>query len=300
MQVSCPITNSTNLTLVKKIESATIIALYDMFNIDTRAIFQDKEYVYRYHSPSCDYSFYYPFSIQGEANLYETLEKYSWYYKEEKWEHLQSSERITATDRILEIGCGQGSFLKSLKNKYGNEPVGLELNQHAVDMATSQGLQVYNDDLSTFSKKNKDAFDVVCFFQVLEHIADPINFVRHALHTLKPGGKLIIAVPNNDAILNNDADNALNYPPHHMGLWTEKSLRSLSVELKIDVEAIQNEPLQSEHVDWYVRLRLKQVFGSALHSILISKTFLPRVIKKQVVRNSAKIKGHTILAVYRK
>jgi SAM-dependent methyltransferase len=298
--ISCPLTGSTNVTLLKKIESRRIAQLYDMFNIETRDVFQDVPHIYKYYSLDTGYGFYYPFSIQGKASLYENLEKNEWYYKEQKWEHIRSMELINHADKILEIGCGEGSFLSSLKNKYYNEPVGLELNSHAVEKATKKGLTVHKEDLSIFSKRNHECFNVVCFFQVLEHIADPLSFLQNAVHVLKPGGRLILAVPNNESLLNKDYENALNFPPHHMGLWTEKSLRFLSSCLRVKVELIEKEPLQKEHIDWYVRVLLKRILGKRIYYHIISKTFILRLLRRRIELRASQIHGHSIMAVYKK
>jgi len=298
--VHCPITDSINVKLVQKIETGEIVSLYDLFGIQTRDIFQGIEHVYKYYSIESGYGFFYPFSIQGKPLLYETLENFEWYYQKEKWEHIKSLELIQPSDKVLEIGCGQGSFLASVKKKCGTEPVGLELNQSAVDRAVSSGLSVFNEEMNKFASSNLEAFDVICFFQVLEHIADPIKFLQEALIMLRNGGRLIISVPDNDSLVNRDDENALNFPPHHMGLWNRKSLTFLSKALPIEIQMTVNEPLQANHVDWYVRTLLKKIFGRHIYYHVISKTIIPSIIKKRVQANALQIHGHTILAVYKK
>jgi SAM-dependent methyltransferase len=298
--VNCPITNSAHVKLVEKIATGKIVGYYDLFGIETRDIFEGITYVLKYHSIDSGYYFFYPFSVQGPASLYEKLEKIDWYYEEQKWEHVKSLELIGPTDRVLEIGCGQGSFLLSVKNRYGGEPIGLELNQHAVAKAVSAGLKVYNRDLNSFSLENREAVDVICLFQVLEHIAEPIPFLQHTLRMLKPGGRLIICVPDNDALINKDNENPLNLPPHHMGMWNKQSLLFLGKVLQIDVELLEHEPLQRIHVDWYVRTLLKRIVGKRLYFRIISKTNIPQFMKKKVQAIASTIHGHSILSVYRK
>jgi 2-polyprenyl-3-methyl-5-hydroxy-6-metoxy-1,4-benzoquinol methylase len=68
-------------------------------------------------------------------------------------------------------------------------------------------------------------YDAVCLFQVLEHMHDISGFFKHVRAFIKPQGKLIISVPNNNPYLYvNDKLHTLNLPPHHMGLWTGSSL----------------------------------------------------------------------------
>jgi len=298
--VTCPITNSTRVRLVEKIAVGKIAGYYDLFGIETRDIFDGIRYVLKYHSIDSGYYFFYPFSIQGPASLYEKLEKIQWYYEEQKWEHIKALEWIGPADRVLEIGCGQGSFLLSIRNKYGGDPVGLELNQHAVAEAVSNGLKVYNRDLAGFALEHGEVFDVICLFQVLEHIAEPVQFLRRTLSMLKPGGRLIVCVPDNDALINQDKENPLNLPPHHMGMWNKPSLRFLAKVLQIDVDVLEQEPLQRIHVDWYVRTLLKRIVGRRIYFRIISKTNIPQFVAKKVQAMAGTIHGHSILSVYRK
>ena len=298
--VNCPITNSTNVKLVEKIEAEKIATYYDGFGIETRDAFKDVEFVLKYLSIDSGYRFFYPFSIQGTASLYEKLQKLDWYYQEQKWEHVKALEWIRSGDRVLEIGCGEGSFLSAIKNKYGGEPVGLELNPSAVDKAVSLGLKVYQKELNDFSLEHREAFDVLCLFQVLEHIADPIRFLQQALYTVKPGGKLIVCVPDNDSLVNKDKENPLNLPPHHMGMWNKQSLGFLGHVLAIQVELLEHEPLQPIHVEWYVRTLLKRIVGKRLYYRIVSKTAIPAWMVKRVKATASTIHGHSILSVYKK
>lgn len=59
-------------------------------------------------------------------------------------------------------------------------------------------LEYFESLYRIFVKENESQFDVVTFFQVLEHIADVHSFLTSALLTLKTGGKVILAVPNNE------------------------------------------------------------------------------------------------------
>ena len=62
-------------------------------------------------------------------------------------------------------------------------------------------------------------YDAVTSFQVLEHVTEPASFLRACVKALRPGGRLLLGVPNNDSFLGLLEDNWLNMPPHHMSLW---------------------------------------------------------------------------------
>ena len=70
------------------------------------------------------------------------------------------------------------------------------------------------------------------------------DFIKDSLLALKPNGKLIIGVPNNNPFLFvNDKYHTLNLPPHHAGLWNKKSLKSLEQIFNIELVSLQYEPL---------------------------------------------------------
>lgn len=95
--------------------------------------------------------------------------------------------------RLLEIGVGSGSFLAAASDA-GFEAVGFELSRslaQRIEMRT--GLRVHYGDLASLPKR---AFDVVCMHHVLEHVSDPVGFLRAVRDRLAPGGVLHVAVPN--------------------------------------------------------------------------------------------------------
>jgi hypothetical protein len=98
-------------------------------------------------------------------------------------------------------------------------------------------------------------------------------------------------VPNHDSFVGLDKMGILDMPPHHMGLWDEKSLRSLCKIFDIQLNKLYFEPLQSYHVDYYLGI-MRRVIGNeyGLHNIL-----------EELIRICPQIiKGHTVLAEYTK
>jgi 2-polyprenyl-3-methyl-5-hydroxy-6-metoxy-1,4-benzoquinol methylase len=77
----------------------------------------------------------------------------------------------------LEVGCGFGWFLQKLLDR-NVRCAGLEFNPRAVETAASNGLQVYPETISDHVRNNPDKYNVVCAFQILEHIGAAGDFYR--------------------------------------------------------------------------------------------------------------------------
>ncbi len=95
---------------------------------------------------------------------------------------------------LLDIGCGYGFFLELARQKgwrvYGTEPC-----VHARAYAASKSLEVDSKDIFARAYKDK-TFDVVTLFYVLEHLPDPLRYLREINRILKPGGLLLARVPH--------------------------------------------------------------------------------------------------------
>jgi SAM-dependent methyltransferase len=114
--------------------------------------------------------------------------------------HLPSTGPI----RALDVGCGYGFTLRAL-HKLGVEDVnGLEVSQEQAAHCTAAGLKVeVVSDSALWLRGHPAQFGIVLLFDVLEHIPrhQQIDFARAIHECLVPGGKLLLTVPNANAIL---------------------------------------------------------------------------------------------------
>ena len=138
-------------------------------------------------------------------------------------------------NRIIDIGCGNGSILRALKGRGYEYLHGLELSQYAIRRLTEEGIVMYHGELPTIPLDDA-AFDVAIASQVLEHIVRRKAFLVEIRRILKPGGQALIFVP----------DNCLGPidEPEHVVKFTETSLRRL-VEKFFRVVEIRS--LQDQH-----------------------------------------------------
>ena len=93
----------------------------------------------------------------------------------------------------LDVGCANGVFVQVARN-LGLEAEGVELSENAVREAQATGLPVTAGTLADISVQ--EVFDCITAFDVLEHVLDPELFLSQVVERLKPGGTLVITVPN--------------------------------------------------------------------------------------------------------
>ena len=123
--------------------------------------------------------------IGGSKNLENYLKK----------RLIKVEKMLKKRGRLLDIGAGSGVFLAEAK-KRGWKIKGIELDPQAIRYARRQfGISLLNDELLNL-KIPSQFFDAVHLNHVLEHVYDPVELLKRIKLILKPGGYLIIEVPN--------------------------------------------------------------------------------------------------------
>ena len=114
---------------------------------------------------------------------------------------LNKLESFEKCGSLLDVGCATGMFL-DLAKKRGWKVSGTELSPYASRHAKNiLGMPIFCGELTDSPYHNK-SFDVITMWHVLEHVMDPASYLRKAYNLLKPGGLLVVAVPNvNDHIM---------------------------------------------------------------------------------------------------
>ncbi|GEM_PF-2007324 len=110
---------------------------------------------------------------------------------------LEQIEHFCQTGRLLEVGFGNGFLLEAAANR-GWQVVGLELDQSCVDRMTGQNITAYACTLLEYAGE-PESFDVIAMYSVIEHVLDPAAYLEKAFSLLKPGGILVLRLPDTEA-----------------------------------------------------------------------------------------------------
>ena len=185
--------------------------------------------------------FWRPEAAAGDEAFYRALSA-AWpgYYRHERWEYDTVRRWLGAQDRVLEVGCGQGWFLKSLQGHVA-PATGLELNNEAI-AGTVTTFPVRAELIDVHAAAHPAAYSAVCTFHVLEHVADPAVYLRACVAALKPGGLLIVSTPNHAAPKFRDGSDPFDMPPHHLNHFDAACYRRIAEALGLQVHAIRQQP----------------------------------------------------------
>jgi len=96
---------------------------------------------------------------------------------------------------LLDIGCGNGTFLHSARSR-GFIAHGMDASARAVEIARRQyGFPVCQGEVGS-RVWDGSRFDFITMFHILEHLPDPGSALKYARELMRPGGVLILQVPN--------------------------------------------------------------------------------------------------------
>lgn len=99
------------------------------------------------------------------------------------------------TDRVLEIGCRHGRTLSLMREEAGIEAYGIEPGLAEAEKARASGIACFVGTIEEYDP-GELRFDQIQSFHVLEHLHDPLAALLRMREWLKPGGRMVIEVPN--------------------------------------------------------------------------------------------------------
>lgn len=158
---------------------------------------------------------------------------------------------------LLDIGCGTGSFLVAACEA-GYEVTGTELDRNASRFAKEKlGLpRVFGLTIAEFARERPEQkFDVVTFFEVLEHQAAPVEFLRTVRSCVRTGGYIALSVPNRARWLT--GPDVLDYPPNHFLRWNAEALNTFLSAQGFEALTIREQPAGIMHTAQMINMILR-------------------------------------------
>ena len=149
-----------------------------------------------------------------------------------RWASLRGQIRNDLLERIgsdatsiLEFGCGEAPLGEALKKRQKCRVVGVEIDQKAAAVARKRIDDVYCADVREVVSILKETFDWIVGGDIVEHLDEPWSFLGDLRHLSKPGGRLLLSLPNisNASIVNDLLHGRFDYV--YMGLTCVGHLR---------------------------------------------------------------------------
>lgn len=142
---------------------------------------------------------------------------------------LKLFRRFCSSGSVLDVGCSTGAFLFQLQHRFGNayEALGIDVSGPAVDYAEQRGVRVLREPYLT-ANFNGRQFSAVTFWAVMEHLANPRDFLSKTASVLEAGGLCFILVPNFRSLAVRILGSKYRYIfPQHVNYFTHQTLERL-------------------------------------------------------------------------
>jgi SAM-dependent methyltransferase len=206
---------------------------------------------------------------------------------------LKHIERHSKRGKLLDIGSGNGYFLKFAKENNW-QTLGVEMSPDASKYAREQKLEILNNSIEDVHLP-KNEFEVITMFNVLEHMTNLNSILKKVRDSLKPNGLLVIEVPNIESLQKKVFKNYWCHldVPRHIFHFKRKSFLRLVGKSGFNVVDEFSVPFSLHEVaGWLLSLSLllrkkqeirKQENSAALKEPIINPNFSPKFNLKMFI-----------------
>jgi 2-polyprenyl-3-methyl-5-hydroxy-6-metoxy-1,4-benzoquinol methylase len=250
------------------------------------------------HCLFCDVVFLHPFPLKEKLKYFyenqfgtymiERSVEMEWNNLEEQYKKLSSREiplrkpffdKYLCKGSVCDIGSSTGFTLDYL-NKKGFQTFGIEPSKEHALFASKAGNKIF----SSFDEIDFK-FDNVIHYYVLEHVLDPINFLKDSLKILKSKGHFIFEIPNrNDALyalFNNAPYKNFIMQKMHLFYYSVKSIRFILDQLPVDYKLLKGERYGLDnHLNWQMygepgalKIAISKKTNNSYKEFLLDKDF---------------------------
>lgn len=262
MSVQCPICGSEKTTLVTnqlRFDQTADIRRCDECDL----VFLDQK-SFTFSADFYEHDYHQTYLTHVEPDALDPMKYYEKMLKTTMPWSNRMNDLLTGNELVLDVGCSTGHFIANIRTKSKNV-YGHELSRKEVEFCKFIGLDVDNKPLE--ERFAEGIFDYITLIFVLEHIAEPVEFLRHLKKFLKPDGKFVILVPNvQDALVN-----FYDIPPferfyyciEHLFYYSPKTIGDLLAKAGLSgkIEGVQEYPI-TNHLNWGYRQKPSDVLAA--------------------------------------
>jgi len=183
------------------------------------------------------------------------------------WNHTKIISYLAPfAGKVLDVGCGVGTFL-AWATQHRWQSTGIDFDADAIEAGKKTfGLEHLSvEDIISFARNHPgSSFDLVTFFDVLEHVDNHKEFIATIRELLGPGGYIAMSMPyRGRAPWLMEAD----MPPRHLTRWDRSSLTGFLEREGFEVLYMHRTPASIR----FIILKLRFRFGSKLSVGLVKK-----------------------------
>lgn len=221
-----PITGASVKRVLFSIETASLARYWKYIaGVDVRGLYANVERITLCEAE--DGLWFFSPMIAGNHSFYNDLYgklHFNRFLRAERHEFGLAAKHVQSGAEVLDVGCGYGEFARWLNNAvYAG--IDLSFSEEDAEPLPSWAI-IRRQSLADHLKEGRN-YDVVSAFQVLEHVENPLGFLKQMREAVKPDGKVIVAVPLIPSPALEIPAFPINMPPHHLTFWTGPALRRL-------------------------------------------------------------------------
>ena len=150
---------------------------------------------------------------------------------------------------LLDVGCGRGEFLARMAS-FGWKATGVDFDPEAADEARrANGVDVRIGGIECIDPTTCE-FDAITSNHSIEHVHDPLEFLKACRRLLSAGGRLVIRTPNADSFGHQRYQSAWRglEPPRHLCILTIPAIRTLAKRAGLTVIECSTSPAMAEGI----------------------------------------------------